>query len=268
MTEPNTEQEFLKQYNANDYERPSVTADIVIFTLTKAKELAVLLIKRKGHPYKDQWAIPGGFLNAGKESLDDAAKRELQEETGVTGTNLRQLYTFSNPDRDPRTHVVSCVYTACVPLSKLQIQAGDDAKEAQLFTIKQTEQGYSFLQGKPIDPYGTMYETLTLDKLAFDHGEILRMAINRLQNRIYYDYDAMDFLSDQKTFTIYELKQVYDAITYKESNNSNFRKFFQKLYGKTGKATSTGETKPGKGHRPAALYQFHPEIRKEPNYDC
>ena len=95
------EKEFLEQYDVTKFERPSVTADIVIFTLDDSDELNILLIKRGGFPYKDHWAIPGGFLEAGKESIDEAAARELKTETNIDNVNLKQLYTFGDLGRDP-----------------------------------------------------------------------------------------------------------------------------------------------------------------------
>ena len=90
------EKEFLEQYDVTKFERPSVTADIVIFTLDSSDELNILLIKRGGFPYKDCWAIPGGFLEAGKESIDEAAARELRTETNIDNVYLKQLYTFTS----------------------------------------------------------------------------------------------------------------------------------------------------------------------------
>ena len=128
--------DFLKTYDASEYERPSVTADIVVLTLDSSDELSILLIKRGEYPFKGCWAIPGGFLQAGKESIDEAAARELKSETNIDNVYLKQLYTFGNPGRDPRTTVISVAYTALVPKHMLDIKAGDDAQDARLFKIK------------------------------------------------------------------------------------------------------------------------------------
>ena len=138
------ERQFIESYDASKYERPSVTADIVILTIDNEDDLNILLIKRGGYPYKDKWAIPGGFMEVGKESIDETAVRELKEETGIDNVYLKQLYTFGNVGRDPRTTVVSVAYTALVPKSKLHITAGDDAKDAQLFKIKYDVNGIVF----------------------------------------------------------------------------------------------------------------------------
>jgi ADP-ribose pyrophosphatase YjhB (NUDIX family) len=142
------EKKFLENYDASKYERPSLTTDIVIFTLDNDDDLNILLIKRGAFPYKNKWAIPGGFLNVGTESLEEAAARELKEETNVDNVFLNQLYTFSNPKRDPRTTVISVAYTALVPKNKLDIKAGDDAAAAALFKIKYDVNGIIFSNDK------------------------------------------------------------------------------------------------------------------------
>src|SRR5579862_6982233 len=108
-------------YDASKYERPSVTVDVVMMSL-RQRDLQVLLIKRRLWPYEGMWAIPGGFVNI-DESLEDAAKRELQEETGLQDVYLEQLYTFGNPGRDPRTRVITVVYFALLDSERLQVRA-------------------------------------------------------------------------------------------------------------------------------------------------
>lgn len=247
MTE---EQQFLQNYKPSDYKKPSVTADIVIFTVTEHDQLAVLLIKRNGHPYKDKWAIPGGFLNVDCESLDETAARELQEETGVTNAKLTQLYTFSKPDRDPRMHVISTAYTALVPKDNLHIQAGDDAKCAELFVIQTIGTEYVFLNQNHV---------LKESEMAFDHKDIIRMAITRLKNRIQYEPDAFALLKNPESFTIYELKRIYETILNTRLDNGNFRKQFHQNYLTSGIITKTGQTRKDKGRKEAALYCYHPE---------
>ena len=140
-----TEEEYLKTYNPNKYEKPSVTTDILIFTVNENHELELLLIKRGGHPYKGKWAIPGGFVNM-TESLDDGAKRELKEETGLSGDyHLEQLYTFGGVNRDPRMRVISVAYMALIPKAALLPRAGDDAAEAMFFLLSKVD-----IQGKTI----------------------------------------------------------------------------------------------------------------------
>lgn len=140
-----TEQEFLAQYKPGNYERPSMTVDMLIFaapglhgslTIPAFTEHAVkvLLVKRGGHPCLGQWALPGGFVNP-TETVTQAAYRELEEETGVTNVPLTQLYTFSQPGRDPRTWVMSCAHVALLDTDSLSLKAGDDADNAAWFDI-------------------------------------------------------------------------------------------------------------------------------------
>lgn len=240
------EKEFLEQYDVTKFERPSVTADIVIFTLDSSDELNILLIKRGGFPYKDCWAIPGGFLEAGKESIDEAAARELKTETNIDNVYLKQLYTFGDPGRDPRTTVLSVAYTALVPKHKLNIKAGDDAKEAKLFTIKYDVNGIIFTNGNKV---------ITESDLAFDHAEIIKMAITRLRNRIEYEDDAFNLLKDKNEFTISELKRIHETIKNKSLDLPNFRKSFLRDYVATGKVIDLNKTLLSKG-KPARLYKY------------
>lgn len=244
MTE---EEKFIKSYNADEYKRPSVTADVVIFTLDEEDDLNILLIKRNGFPYKDHWAIPGGFLEVDEESVDDTAKRELFEETGVKDIFLKQLYTFSNPDRDPRTHVISVAYTALVPKSQLTIKAGDDAKDAKLFKIKYDIDGITFIHNNI---------TITEKQLAFDHAKIIRTAIVRIRGRIDYEPDAFQLLKNKEEFTIHELKRIYESIKNKTLDTANFRKFFIRNYVNTGVVRDLNRKRSDTGKRPAELYQY------------
>lgn len=235
-----SEQAFLKNYNVAEYERPSVTADIVIFTIQN-KKLMTLLIKRKNHPYKDKWAFPGGFLNVGKESLDQTAARELFEETHVTCDTLRQLATFSNPERDPRTHVVSVAYTALIHESLLAYTHDDDAADAELMPV-----------------HGILYAEHmgVTNTLAFDHIDILTTAVNRLQNRLDYTMDAFDLIKDQTNFTLGELQEIHEAILGKKLDSSNFRKKINASFIKTGIMEPTGTAVINKNSRPAKTYRI------------
>ena len=130
------DQEFVKTYDDSKYAKPSVTADMVIFARgSEAEHLEVLLIQRGRPPFRGQYALPGGFVNP-DESVDDAAARELKEETGVDCGCLEQLRTFSTPGRDPRRWVITCAYLALVEKSEITVKAGDDAKAAEWFSVK------------------------------------------------------------------------------------------------------------------------------------
>lgn len=240
------ERKFLASYDASKYERPSVTADIVILTIDDDNDLNILLIKRGDYPYKDKWAIPGGFMEVGKESIDETASRELEEETGISDVYLKQLYTFGNIGRDPRTTVISVAYMALVPKNMLHIVAGDDAKDAKLFKIKYDVNGIIF-NNENI----TIYES----DLAFDHSEIIRMAITRLRNRIDYEDDAFNLLKNKESFTISELKKIYETIHNKQFNLANFRKAFIKKYVDSGKVEDTNKTIESRG-LPTRLYRY------------
>lgn len=240
------EKAFLENYDVSKFERPSVTTDIVILTLDASDELNILLIKRGEYPYKDRWAIPGGFLSAGKESIDEAAARELKSETNIDDVYLKQLYTFGNPGRDPRTTVISVAYMALVPKHMLDIKAGDDAEDAKLFTIKYDVDGIIF----------TNENTVINEKdLAFDHAEIIKMAITRLRNRIDYEDDAFNLLRDKNEFTISELKRIYETIKNRSLDLPNFRKTFLRDYVSTGRVIDLNKTEVSKG-KPARLYKY------------
>lgn len=243
------EREFIRQYRADAYERPSVTADIVVFTLDEEDALNILLIQRKGFPYKDHWAIPGGFLDVNRESIDDTARRELMEETGLAldSSCLRQLYTFGRPDRDPRTHVVSVAYTALIPKAQLTIRAGDDARDARLFRIR-------------YDISGMLFEsdglTIGESQLAFDNAEMIRTAITRIRGRIDYEPDAFWLLKDRSEFTIYELKRIYESIKNTELDTANFRKSFIRNYVNTGRVIDLQRKRRETGKKPTELYAY------------
>lgn len=235
------EEEFLKNYNPSKYEKPSVTADVVIFTVNERSKLSVLLIKRRGYPYKDHWAIPGGFVNM-DESIDDAAKRELEEETHLSDIDVVQFGSFGDVDRDPRMRVISIAYLALVPKESLKVEAGDDACDAQVFEIKQTIDGIGLVGDRNL---------LTEKDLAFDHAKILKTAIKRLYNRIEYMDDAFALLKDDQSFTIQELKKVYESVLNTTLDLANFHRDFNRKYVQTGLVVETGEV----GARSAKLYR-------------
>ena len=141
-----------------EYPHPAVTVDIVVLTETK-DDREVLLIRRAMDPYQGAWALPGGFVDL-HESLDEAAQRELEEETGLSGVHLEQLYTFGRPDRDPRERIISVAYYGSIPTRKPGLCAGSDAAELDWFSIDE------------------------LPDLAFDHAEILQMARTRLAENL------------------------------------------------------------------------------------
>ena len=217
-----TEKEFLQTYDSSKYEKPSVTVDILIFTINQDMELELLLIKRGAHPFKDKWALPGGFVNM-KESLDEAARRELREETGADGEfHLEQLYTFGTVDRDPRMRVISVAYMALVPKTSIKLKAGDDAAEAEFFqaAVHNWEVTFRSQSGKVI----------SMEDMAFDHAEIIRTGLKRLAGKLDYTDIAFELLEDKNNFTIGELQKIYECIKGQTLNTGNFWKSFKKKY--------------------------------------
>ena len=218
-------------YDPNQYERPSVTVDIVTFTL-RDHDLKVLLIRRKRAPFAGYWAIPGGFVQM-DESLEAGALRELEEETGVRDVYIEQLYTFGQPNRDPRTRVITVAYFALVPASTLPaLQAGDDAADAR---------------------WWSMYD---LPSLAFDHAEILDYALTRLRYKL--EYSAVGFELLPEKFTLSELQSTYEVILGEKLDRGNFRK---KLH-KAAIVEPTREYR-NTGGRPARLYRFRDDAVAE-----
>ena len=206
-----------------DYPHPAVTADVVVFTIEN-DDLKVLLIQRAQEPFEGEWALPGGFVEI-DESLGQAAKRELKEETGVNASFLEQLYTFGRPDRDPRERIITVAYYALIPFDQLSIAAGDDARDARL------------------------YSTDELPALAFDHDSILRIAKDRVKERLSDSFYAFQMLP--KAFTMYELRRVYELFLGEVLDKRNFRKKIIAL----DQIEETGEKRESVRHRPARLYR-------------
>ena len=206
-----------------EYARPAVTVDITIFTV-RNDELNVLLIKRAEKPFQGEWALPGGFVTE-NEGLEAAAERELVEETGVSGFYLEQLATFGAPDRDPRGHVVTVAYFALIPSDNLELTASTDAEGVAWFGIDK------------------------LPDLAFDHDEILELALDRLVAKLDYSTIALQLMP--ASFTLTELQHVYELIERNAIDKRNFRKRILAL----GAIEPTGEEKREGPHRPAKLYR-------------
>lgn len=206
------------------YPRPALTTDCIIFGFD-SKLLKVLLIERGIAPFKGKWALPGGFVQHG-ESTDAGAKRELQEETGLDDIFMEQLYTFSQPNRDPRGWVVSVAYYALVNLNEQLVAAGDDARNARWFSIDKIPQ------------------------LAFDHAKILHVALQRLRNKIQYQPVGFELLP--KKFTLTQLQTLYEAILNTKLDKRNFRRKILK----TKLLIALNEKQKNVAHKPARYYMF------------
>lgn len=207
-----------------EYPRPSLTVDCVIFGLDESSRLKVLLIKRGHDPYIGTWALPGGFVDM-NEPLEEAALRELKEETGISDVFIEQLYTIGTPNRDPRGRVVTVVYFALINLVEHKIGADSDAQDVRWF---------------PID---------ALPQLAFDHAEIMNMAIERLRGKVRYQPIGFELLA--QSFTLTQLQKLYETILGKELNKRNFRTKILKM-----NILKEGAILRGVAHRPAQLYSF------------
>jgi 8-oxo-dGTP diphosphatase len=200
-----------------------LTVDIVIFTIEQGA-LKVLLVKRGIEPFTGQYAIPGGFVLE-NESLDQAAMRELREETGVAEVYLEQLYSFGDPKRDPRGRVVTVAYYALISAEHSQLRAGSDAAAAAWFAVD------------------------AVPDLAFDHPKILAYAVERLRNKL--EYTTVGFQLLPEKFSLSELQEVYEAILGKKLDKRNFRRKLALL--KILKPTSEYRRD---GRKPARLYRF------------
>ena len=181
------------------YPHPAVTSDCVIFGFDGVG-IKVLLIQRGIEPYKDKWAFPGGFMQI-DETAQECAKRELEEETGLKTTSVEQFYTFSDVNRDPRERVITVAHYALVRLE--EVKGGDDAMSAQWFAMNE------------------------IPSLAFDHDRILRMAVNRLKERICFEPIGFELLPE--IFTMSALQNLYEAILEMKFDRRNFYNKMLKL---------------------------------------
>jgi 8-oxo-dGTP diphosphatase len=205
------------------YPHPAVTTDVVLFTLRDAA-LCVLLIERLLDPFRGMWALPGGFLEIG-EDLENCAMRELQEETGIEGIYLEQLYTFGAPERDPRERIISVTYFALTRSDALQPKAASDANRVAWFPIND------------------------LPQLAFDHAAIIQLARQRLVAKLNYSTIAFQLLPE--SFTLSQLQSVYETLLDEQLDKRNFRKAMltRDILRETGEFARNGK------HRPAKIYR-------------
>ena len=218
-------EDHLPEHQPVKRERPAVSVDIVSFCLVSNAGLQVLLIRRRFSPFEGMWAAPGGFVEI-DESLEQAAVRELAEETGIATEFLEQLHTFSDPDRDPRTRVITVAYLALVPPEATKHRAGDDAAEARWFGIA------------------------SLPELAFDHQEIIDYALARLRDRL--QDTAVVYHLLPRVFTLTELQGAYEAILGESLDKRNFRR---KMLA-SGTLENTGRRREFVEGRPAILYRY------------
>lgn len=181
------------------YPHPAVTSDCVVFGFD-GKELKILLIERKNEPCKGCWAFPGGFMNI-DETVEQCAKRELEEETGLKLDVLEQFHTFSEVNRDPRERVITVAFIGLV--KQAEVKGSDDAAKAQWFPIKETP------------------------RLAFDHDYILRLAQRTLKERIHFEPIGFELMDEE--FSMPELQRLYEAILEVKFDRRNFEKKMMQL---------------------------------------
>jgi 8-oxo-dGTP diphosphatase len=204
---------------------PAVTVDCVVFGYDTT-ELKVLLIRRKLDPFRGRWALPGGFVQE-DETLEDAARRELSDETGMSKLFLEQLYSFGDPDRDPRERVISIAYYALTKLADHALKAASDADDAAWFAIAD------------------------LPKLGFDHEKIIDTALRRLKAKVRYEPIGFELLAEK--FSLGELQRLYETVLEQPLDKRNFRK---KILGME-LLEALDEYQRDVAHRAAQYYRFN-----------
>ncbi len=266
-----SEKDFLSEYRIDKYERPSVTADIVALMIRSTKSgnyrlnsennLSVLLVKRGEHPFKNHWALPGGFLVPG-ETIEECALRETKEETNLQPVSIMPIGVFSKPERDPRGWIISNAYVSIISEESVNQKGQDDAEDAQWFDVEfeQNENGdyrlclsccdveLNALLTKKEEKFGrTTFAVKNTGGLAFDHAEIIAAALSILRNDAKNFDIIFDFLPEK--FTLSALQRVQETIMNISILPANFRRKI------SGYVIETDEYTQGAGHRPAKLYR-------------
>ncbi|WP_159722766.1 NUDIX hydrolase [Enterococcus sp. CSURQ0835] len=252
------EAEFItwyKQQEQPEYDKPSVTVDIVIMGYNKAEDqLKLLLIQRRGNPYRNSWALPGGFVER-NESTNDSVRRETKEETGLTigRRNVEQLHTFSSPHRDPRGWVITVSYLAFI--GQVPPTAGDDTQDARWFNLeRQADKIVLTSDDIEIEIDLETGKSIGKDTLAFDHNEIIRKGFNRIVNKMDHEPLILQVLGDE--FTITEARKVFAkflGVDYRTVDHSNFKKAMLQYF------VEIGERPVGIG-RPSKIYRLKDEL--------
>lgn len=265
-----TEEEFLKDYDPSQFDRLSLTTDILIFSVADGlqenyrklnkKYFSVLLVKRDTYPFKGKWCLPGGFVRI-DEDIEDSAVRILKDETNLQDIYLEQLYTYGSPNRDPRMRVVSTSYMALVDKNKLldklspnaswfNVSVLEDEKYIDV-TLDNGVETLKFKIGKTLKEKTTdryKYEIISNDSLAFDHPLVITSGISRLKNKT--EYTDIVFNMMPKYFTLGELQQVYEVILGKKLLDPAFRRII------ADKVVKTEKMRTGGGHRPSVLFRY------------
>ena len=265
-----SEEEFLKAYNPDDYERLSMTTDILILSISdeehenyrksSKKYMSVLLVKRDDYPFKDKWCLPGGFLDV-HEELEDCPVRILERETNLKDIYLEQLYTYGSINRDPRMRVVSTTYMALVDKNRLKDKLNSNAswfnityfeeKDDVLVILDNGSETIKFKIGKKLKNKTTdrfKFSVIENDALAFDHPIVIWAGIERLKNKIGYTDVVFNMMPE--LFSLGDLQQVYEVILNKKLLAPAFRRII------ADKVEKTVHVQGGEGHRPSALFRY------------
>lgn len=235
------EKSFLEAYDASVFERPSLTIDVALIRVLD-DALGTLLLTRREHPAKGLAALPGGFVGM-DESLDAAAQRVLREKAGLEGVFLEQLYTFGAPERDPRTRIVTVAYYALVDGGRFD---SIDGVTHGVFSAR-LDVPWGGETGGPVDALDDEGSPL---ELAFDHADILGMAVKRIRGKL--DYTPIGFQLLPDSFTLRQLQHVHETVLGRPLNKDSFRRRMLS----SSELEATGERQRDVDHRPAALYRF------------
>ena len=267
----NSEEEFLKDYDSNKFEKLSMTSDILIVSVsneevdnyrkTDKKKMSILLVKRHNYPFKDKWCLPGGFIDI-NEDLDESPKRILKKETNVENIYLEQLYTFGSINRDPRMRVVSTSYMALIDKNRLSNNLNSNASWFDIIGYEEKNNIVKITLSNGVDivdfKISKTLRSQTTDRysfnivenndLAFDHPLVILSGIERLKNKI--EYTDIVFNMMPELFTLGELQQVYEVILGKKLLDPAFRRII------ADKVEKTDKMKTGGGHRPSYLFRY------------
>jgi ADP-ribose pyrophosphatase YjhB (NUDIX family) len=237
------EANYLASYDASAFERLSVAVDLVLMSVAGGAP-AALLTRREEHPFLGRWALPGGFV-APRESLDEAARRLLREKAHMDSAYVEQLYTFGAVERDPRTRVIAVAYFALLPAERFAAAL----KAAPALSLARIEVPWSGEEGGPVEARTPEGDPLPI---AFDHGEMLALAIRRLRGKL--DYSDVAFALLPEVFTLRDLQAIHEAILGTSLNKPAFRRRMLD----TGRLQATGERETGASFRPAELFRRKP----------
>ena len=237
------EAEFLAVYDPAQFDRPSVAVDLVLMTVEE-RSLRVLVMQRAEHPSKGRWSLPGGFVGI-EEALEDAAVRVLRGKARLPGVFVEQLYTFGAVSRDPRMRVISVAYFALVASERLRGALSERGDEAM--ALARVDVMWKGEEGGAARLVGAGGEELSP---AFDHADMVGMAVKRLRGRVGYSPIGYELLP--RRFTLRRLQDIHEAILGRELNKDSFRR---KVLA-SGEVEATGERESEVGHRPAELYTF------------